>query len=163
MGLLAGKALPRSNQRLGGLDEISDTRQDARSTSMNSSPISHPPSATTLPALDDMPRAGSPEEQIALQDSAWAMLETYTAPSGHTGTRLSNAWLGERDWSVQLFHYRDLAPGNQAPFEGSSGPRCADATASCLALPPRLRCAPPRSGACRPRRTRSSVSSRRTT
>lgn len=37
------------------------------------------------------------------------MVEACTGPSGHVGTRMSNAWLGERDWTVQFFFYRDLA------------------------------------------------------
>jgi hypothetical protein len=83
---------------------------------MDLRPNSDLPSATTYPALDGMPRAGSPAEQMALQDSAWAMLEEYRAPSGYVGSRLSNAWLGERNWSVQLFYYRDLPwrPGTVA-------------------------------------------------
>jgi hypothetical protein len=85
-------------------------------------PTSDPPSSAGLPALDGMPRAGSPAEQIALQDSAWAMVETYKAPSGYLGTRLSNAWLGEHDWRVQLFFYYDLAwaPGTVRGLVGAA-------------------------------------------
>lgn len=75
---------------------------------MSQTPIPEPPSTAIYPSLDQMPRAGSPAEQIALHDSAWEMVEIYTAPSGHVGTRLSNAWLGERGWRVQLFFYREL-------------------------------------------------------
>jgi hypothetical protein len=76
---------------------------------MNAAPISDLPAMTTYPALDGMPRAGSTSQQIALQNSAWEMVETCTGPSGHAGTRMSNAWLGARGWAVQLFFYRDLA------------------------------------------------------
>lgn len=76
---------------------------------MNSDPGSQPRSGAVLPSLGDMQRAGSPTEQLALQDSAWEMLETYTTPSGAIRTRLSNNWLGERDWRVQLFFQYHLA------------------------------------------------------
>ncbi|CAH0258741.1 hypothetical protein [Roseomonas sp. CECT 9278] len=66
------------------------------------------PGDATFPALDQMPRAGSAEQQIALQLSAVEMVEPYRAPSGHPGMRLSNAWLGEHDWRIQMFFYRDL-------------------------------------------------------
>jgi hypothetical protein len=49
-----------------------------------------------------MPRAGSPAEQIALQDRAWTMLEVFDTAAGRKGTRISNAWLGEKGWRVQL-------------------------------------------------------------
>jgi hypothetical protein len=76
---------------------------------MNENPLPELPAATNHPALDDMPRAGTTGEQIALQMGAVEMVEPYRAPSGYLGMRLSNAWLGERDWRVQLFFYRDLA------------------------------------------------------
>jgi hypothetical protein len=81
---------------------------------MTANPPLYPPADTTFPALDEMPRAGSAEEQIALQLSAVEMVEPYRAPSGHQGMRLANAWLGERDWRIQIFFYRDLpwAPGS---------------------------------------------------
>jgi hypothetical protein len=68
-----------------------------------------PPSLTITPALDEMPRAGTVAEQIALQDTAYEMVETYKAPSGYMGARLSNAWLGEHDWNVCLHIHDDLA------------------------------------------------------
>ncbi len=52
--------------------------------------------------LGPMPRAGSPSEQITLQDRAWTMLEVFETAAGRKGTRLSNAWLGEKGWRVQL-------------------------------------------------------------
>jgi len=76
---------------------------------MASTAIQGPPSTAVYPSLDAMPRAGSATQQIALHDSAWEMVETYHAPSGHKGTRLSNEWLGTHDWRVQLFYFRDLA------------------------------------------------------
>jgi hypothetical protein len=82
---------------------------------MTANPIRYPPAGTPFPALDEMTRAGSPEEQIALQLSAVEMLEPYRAPSGYAGMRLSNAWLGERDWRIQLFFFYDLTwePGTK--------------------------------------------------
>jgi hypothetical protein len=64
--------------------------------------IPEPRSGVVLPSLGDMRRAGSPAEQIAAQDRAWEMLETYATPSGLIRTRISNEWLGEKDWRVQL-------------------------------------------------------------
>ncbi len=56
--------------------------------------------------LGPMPRAGTPEQQIALQNGAWTMLELYETPAGRQGTRLSNAWLGQKAWRVQIVgHY----------------------------------------------------------
>ena len=71
------------------------------------------PGRTNSPALENMPHAGSIAEQIALHERARAMVEIYTCPSGHPGTRLSIAWLGERDWLVQLLPFHELAWGHQ--------------------------------------------------
>jgi hypothetical protein len=76
---------------------------------MNPDPIPQPRSGAVLPSLGEMQRAGSPTEQIALQDSAWDMLESYATPSGAIRTRLSNEWLGTRDWRVQFFFQYHLA------------------------------------------------------
>jgi hypothetical protein len=61
-----------------------------------------PRSGAVLPSLADTPRAGTPERQIALQNSAWEMLETFVPAEGITGTRLSNQWLGRHGWRVQI-------------------------------------------------------------
>jgi hypothetical protein len=66
------------------------------------------PGFNYTPALDKVPRAGTVAEQIALNDRAWEMVEPYKAPSGFSGTRLSNAWVGAHDWRVQLYFYSAL-------------------------------------------------------
>ncbi len=55
----------------------------------------------------DIPRAGTPQEQIAWQDRAWTMLEAFAVIPVIIRTRLSNEWLGERGWRAQIVgHYR---------------------------------------------------------
>jgi hypothetical protein len=71
------------------------------------------PSSGYTPTIADIPRAGSVAEQVAFHDSAWRMVETYTCPSGYPGTRVSNAWLGEHGWVVQLLPFFELAWGNR--------------------------------------------------
>jgi len=67
-----------------------------------SDPTEEPRSGVVLPSLGDMKRAGSPAEQIAAQGRAWEMLEPYATPSGLVRSRLSNEWLGEKNWSIQF-------------------------------------------------------------
>ncbi len=74
-------------------------------------PMHEPPTAEPRPGcflepLGPMLRAGTPAQQIALQDRAWTMLELYETPAGREGTRLSNARLGMHGWRVQIVdHY----------------------------------------------------------
>ena len=49
--------------------------------------------------------------QMALRDKAYEMLEVFKTQSGVPGTRLSNAWLGEHDWRVQLLRHWDIGNG----------------------------------------------------
>lgn len=53
--------------------------------------------------------------QLALRDRAFEMLEVFTTRSGLPGTRLSNAWLGEHDWRVQLLQHWDIR--NTGPLD----------------------------------------------
>jgi hypothetical protein len=46
--------------------------------------------------------------QLALRDKVYDMLEVFTTRSGSPGTRLSNAWLGDHDWRVQLLKHRHI-------------------------------------------------------
>ena len=46
--------------------------------------------------------------QLALRASAFEMLETFTIHPGLLGTQLSNAWLGEHQWRVQLLRHSDM-------------------------------------------------------
>ena len=71
--------------------------------------LPQPPSGAVLPSLGEIPRAGSPQHQRAYLDAGWLMLETFRYRSGLLGSRMSNAWLGERGWRVQLIaHYHRL-------------------------------------------------------
>lgn len=60
------------------------------------------PAMCMLDVLGDMRRAGNRLEQLRLREKAWEMLEIYRTPGGVMGTRLSNEWLGEKGWRVQL-------------------------------------------------------------
>ncbi|SFK90678.1 hypothetical protein SAMN02745775_11089 [Falsiroseomonas stagni DSM 19981] len=71
-------------------------------------PTADPRPGCFLQPLGPMPRAGTPAQQIALQDRAWTMLELYETPSGRPGTRLSNAWLGAQGWRVQMVDHFSL-------------------------------------------------------
>ncbi|WP_353213381.1 hypothetical protein [Rhodovarius sp.] len=71
--------------------------------------LPQPPSGAVLPSLGEIPRAGSPQHQRAYLDAGWLMLETFRYRSGLLGSRMSNAWLGERGWRVQLIAHWDLA------------------------------------------------------
>ncbi len=46
--------------------------------------------------------------QMALRDKAYEMLEVHTTPSGLPGTRLSNVWLGDHAWRVQLLQHWNI-------------------------------------------------------
>jgi hypothetical protein len=59
-------------------------------------------------AIEHLSRAGSPEEQIALYDRAWRMLEPCILPDGYRGSRFANTWLGDHDWRVQIVPQREL-------------------------------------------------------
>jgi hypothetical protein len=59
-------------------------------------------------AIEHLSRAGSAKEQITLYDTAWCMLEAYSLPDGYRGSRFANAWLGERNWRVQIAPQREL-------------------------------------------------------
>jgi len=59
-------------------------------------------------AIAHLSRAGSSQEQSALYDTAWSMLEVCTLPDGYRGSRFANAWLGERNWRVQIVPQREL-------------------------------------------------------
>ncbi|WP_439553225.1 hypothetical protein [Falsiroseomonas sp.] len=73
---------------------------------MANSDATEPSPAGIVETLGQMPRAGTPGQQIALYDLAWTTLETFIAPNGVAGTRLSNAWLGSHGWRVQMVdHY----------------------------------------------------------
>lgn len=67
-----------------------------------------PRSAMIFPTRHDMPRAGTPTEQIALQNQAWTVLEKYVTTNGRNRTRLSNNWLGDKGWRVQLVGHHDI-------------------------------------------------------
>ena len=56
--------------------------------------------------------------QLALRDRAFEMLEVFNTRSGLPGTRLSNAWLGEHDWRVQLLPHWDLRYSEPLEFFG---------------------------------------------
>jgi hypothetical protein len=71
-------------------------------------PSKHDLRAVAFSEAETLPRAGSPAEQAAFQDQAWSMLATYTTPARTIGARLSNEWLGSRDWRVQLIPLSDL-------------------------------------------------------
>ncbi len=58
--------------------------------------------------MDGMAHIPGRAAQMALRDKAYEMLEFYSTPSGRPGTRLSNAWLGEHDWRVQLLQHWDI-------------------------------------------------------
>lgn len=65
--------------------------------------------------LAGIPRAGTASEQAALHAGAWEMLEPYLVIEGVPGTRLANAWLGERGWRVQFVHNFDLSLDDELP------------------------------------------------
>lgn len=76
---------------------------------------------------DDLPDQCDPEimagmahfpgraTQMGLRDKAYDMLEVFKTRSGRPGTRLSNTWLGEHDWRVQLLQHWDIR--NSGPLE----------------------------------------------
>lgn len=76
---------------------------------------------------DDLPERCDPElmsglvhfpgraAQLALRDKAYEMLEVFTTRSGRPGTRLSNAWMGQHNWRVQLLQHWDIR--NSGPLE----------------------------------------------
>ncbi len=64
--------------------------------------------ATFGNAIDHLSQAGNREQQRVLRDLGWTMLEVWTGAEGRSFTRLSNAWLGERKWRVQIAPAREL-------------------------------------------------------
>lgn len=70
---------------------------------MSQPPNEFPPAyAARWEALADMERAGGVSTQIALNDLAWEMVEEFARPGAYPEIRLSNAWLGDHGWKVQL-------------------------------------------------------------
>lgn len=65
--------------------------------------------------MDGMAHIPGRAAQMALRDKAYEMLEVFKTRSGAPGTRLSNAWLGEHDWRVQLLQHWDIR--NSGPPE----------------------------------------------
>jgi hypothetical protein len=56
--------------------------------------------------------------QLALRNKAFELLEVFLTRSGLPGTRLSNPWLGENEWRVQLLQHWDIRnSGPQAMFK----------------------------------------------
>ena len=47
-------------------------------------------------------RAGLRDRQIALRKGANEMLEEFRTPGGLAGSRLSNEWLGQHGWKIQM-------------------------------------------------------------
>ena len=66
------------------------------------------PSSCLEDVMLDMAHVPGRAAQLALRESAFDMLEEYTTPSRTQGTRLSNAWLGEHTWRVQLLQHHDI-------------------------------------------------------
>ena len=59
-------------------------------------------------AIAHLNRAGSIGQQIALLERAWAMLEVWSLNVDAPVSRLSNAWLGEQDWRIQIAPQRAM-------------------------------------------------------
>ena len=75
------------------------------------------PSMSVFPdPADGITRAGTPAEQVAAQDRAWTILETYATPSGLPGAWLANGWLGDNGLRVQLLHHAHTLDGQMKPF-----------------------------------------------
>jgi len=56
-------------------------------------------------AIDHLAQAGNRTEQGVLRDLGWTMLEAWQLPNGASGSRLANAWLGERRHPFRLPHF----------------------------------------------------------
>jgi len=66
------------------------------------------PSYSMLDLEGYLQPAGTPAQQIAMKNLAWTMLETYRTPDGGLGSRLSNEWLGEQKWYVQIIPHHQI-------------------------------------------------------
>ncbi|MBX9748395.1 MAG: hypothetical protein K5Q68_02155 [Roseococcus sp.] len=66
--------------------------------------------------MADMAHIPGRAAQLALRDKAYEILEIFKTRSGRPGTRLSNAWLGEHDWRVQLLQHWDIRHGGPEMF-----------------------------------------------
>jgi hypothetical protein len=101
--------------------------------------LPQPPSGAVLPSLGTMPRAGSPLQQRTYLDAGWLMLETFRYRSGLLGSRMSNEWLGERGWCVQLIGHWDLAvldANSRTPLTGALREMGADSLLGGVFEPP---------------------------